>query len=423
MPPEQASAAKEITTAADVYALGAILYEGLTGRPPHQADSAIATLMKAAKENIVKPSEHNAKVDRVLELICMKCLERDPGQRYGSASMLRDDLLRWLAGESVSVKPRSLVAILGDLVNHQLRSAIGAMLLGVSGGFALGIPLYSGIANRLFGRPESRFSIEALQESLPSSARSTSWWLSPPEFLNGPAVFFGLLFCLMLGLLIRKLVRPKHVQEALAIGLVAGLLMAIVEFGLYGIAAGWQTFAIVNADEIDMLASAAVSNAVGREKAIEGIVGKFPDLQNVPEAQRGKVLGQIVSTQIMLSSPPVTLVCLSGCLVFACIYCVAGTIHSYRLSNHSFSRGNRLLRYVEVLLLLTIAGFLFCVSVFTLSGMISSSDGRVSLSFRVWFSCLVACVLVIPGWIMWRWHFRWASYAIGLGLIVLALSF
>ena len=209
MPPEQATASKEITTAADIYALGAILYEGLTGRPPHQADSAVATLMEAAKGEIVSPRVRNPKVDRVLELICMKCLFRDAEERYGSAGLLEQDLRSWLAGESVSVKPKSLAAICGDLINHQLRSAIGAMLLGVLGGVALGIPIYSGLANSLFGRTGARFNLAELHERVPSAGIDDCWWLNPPSFLIGPAFLVGVLYCLVLGILIRKVVKPQ----------------------------------------------------------------------------------------------------------------------------------------------------------------------------------------------------------------------
>jgi serine/threonine protein kinase len=88
MPPEQASASKEITTFADIYSIGAILYEGLTGRPPHKGDSPLATLMLAAKGDVQPPSEVNRQCDRVLELICMKCLSREPNDRYVSSSVL-----------------------------------------------------------------------------------------------------------------------------------------------------------------------------------------------------------------------------------------------------------------------------------------------------------------------------------------------
>jgi eukaryotic-like serine/threonine-protein kinase len=305
--------------------------------------------MLAAKGDVNKPSEYNPKADRVLELICMKCLARDPDLRYSSAAQFRDDLLRWLAGESVSVKPKSLAAVFGDLVSDQLRSAAGAMLLGVCGGLALGVPIYARFANMYFCKPGARFNIEKLRESLPASGIAPSWWLNPPSSINGLAAFLGLLFCLMLGLLIRKLVKPKHIQEALAIGLVAGLLMAIVEFGLYGIAASWKTFSDASADKIDLLASAAMSNANGREEAIQQIVHNYPDLKNLPEGKRAKALSQVVSTQIMLSSAPVTLVCLFSCLDFAFISCVLGTLHAFRLSQQTFSRGNRRLRYFEVL--------------------------------------------------------------------------
>ena len=103
MSPEQARAKGELTTAADTYSLGAILYELLTGQPPLIGESHIDTLLKVVEEQPVPPRQRNPNVPPDLQAICLKCLEKDPARRDGSAQELAEDLEHWRAGEAVSV--------------------------------------------------------------------------------------------------------------------------------------------------------------------------------------------------------------------------------------------------------------------------------------------------------------------------------
>ena len=110
MSPEQAAGRRgTITTATDVYGLGAILYALLTGKAPFGGDSVIDTLDAVRTSLPEPPTKRNAKVPRDLEMICLKCLEKDPADRYPTAEALADDLRRFAAGEPVSVRAAGAV--------------------------------------------------------------------------------------------------------------------------------------------------------------------------------------------------------------------------------------------------------------------------------------------------------------------------
>ena len=143
MSPEQARGeTKEVTTAADVYGLGAVLYETLTGSPPFGGGTSMEIVRQVLDQEPRRPSIFNPEVDRDLETICLKCLEKEPNRRYGSAESVANDLDHWLRSEPITarsvgnyervrkwVRRRPAIAVLGAIsVISLLALAIGSTI-------------------------------------------------------------------------------------------------------------------------------------------------------------------------------------------------------------------------------------------------------------------------------------------------------
>jgi serine/threonine-protein kinase len=127
MAPEQAQGKRDVGPPADVYGLGAILYELLTGNAPFTADTPLDTVLRVLSEEPTPPRRLNPNVPRDLETICLKCLEKDPRRRYVSAQALADDLFAFVRGDPIAARPPGLLGRLDRWA--RLRPALAATLV------------------------------------------------------------------------------------------------------------------------------------------------------------------------------------------------------------------------------------------------------------------------------------------------------
>ena len=157
MAPEQAFGALQLGPAVDVYALGAILYELLTGRPPFLSDNPLDTLHLVDTQEPIPPRRWQPKVPRDLETICLKCLEKEPRRRYASARALCDDLQQFSAGKAISARPAGPLEHAWRWARHH---RVAAALLSAAVAALLAVVAIVGFFNRRLAAELDRTAAE-----------------------------------------------------------------------------------------------------------------------------------------------------------------------------------------------------------------------------------------------------------------------
>ncbi len=399
--PEQAvGSAGQIDIRTDVYSLGVILYEMLTGRHPHGAHGNLTELLKVLTE--AEPPPPSAcqpvlRIDEALDAIVLKALSRDRERRYQSAGAFAEDVARYLAGEPIQARPPSLAALLRSWIRQNLRATIWTLVIGlICGGLsalAIGVPrllpLLNSSAKAYAHFPDEPRPWLACDVTL-------SEWAAHILSLAGAVVFVGM------GLLTVLLVRPKTRSDDVLAGLATGLVGGITCFVISG---GWATVqartVFASMHDLALLGQRTVEEAA--------LLDRYPALRDVPVEQRGRLLADKIVGDLVVGIPQGVWLGMLFTLSAYGLFSVLGT----RVAGVLVRRHTRplvvLLAYLEATLAWAWLLLLAFLQIFY-------PAGRVQFPWLVLALVAVLAYLAAVGVLReWWWPWRGMCYTVGIG--------
>ncbi len=279
MSPEQA-AGDSVTTATDIYSLGAILYQLVCGRPPHQGESVMKTVLSVMHDEPPRPTSLDSHIPTDLELIILKCLNKVPNQRYSSAAALATDLRAHLANEPVSVRSPSILEITRLWLSKNYGNILWVPIIAVVVGVLTGLSMWI----TTFGQDVS-FKVSTY-EQFPASERP--WMARNWRPFGTPAMLSFLLLISTIGWLTTKLVRTKNRAADVGAGLSVGVLAGLIAFASGMGAVLLETSRLASRLDHEFLYQLAFNE--NRSYAHERLVTHYPTLEPLSPRTRTTLL-------------------------------------------------------------------------------------------------------------------------------------
>ncbi|MEL6105320.1 MAG: serine/threonine-protein kinase [Planctomycetota bacterium] len=391
MSPEQARGEQSLTTASDIFALGTILYELLTGRPPYKRGSSIETVMSVINDTAEAPRRVNASLDADLELICLKCLEKEPENRYATAAQLAQDLDNWLRGEPISVRAPSVTGLAARWIKKNRR--VTYVMLACSFGIAFAFPFFAALFGDLndLGGVYDQFP-QTNRPLIFSIPRLSEFWTQLASMLLLLFIWPGI------GLVNVLFAKPDSFLKALRNGLLTALFISFLGF----VSTGWLIVAYSASDsarsKVVTIAEAVwppdQADVVKTDRRVQEL---FTGLESIPRSQRAAIVADRIAADQVAETPLVlmfiailALICTSPVLFGTCI--------AYILLRRELPLWNLITRYFFAwfCILLAFVSLLFQLSngqVFTLP----VQENRVLFLF-ISLGCAVGGYLTLRRW-------------------------
>ena len=409
MAPEQASGKSDVTTAADIYSLGAILYWILVGRTPHQGETQLETIMKTLHQDPDSIRSHKRDADHGLDLICQKALKIDPDDRYHSAEELTGDLQAWLAGEPLSVRPPSVLELTSLWIRKNFRSlAIGTTTGAICGGM-IGLNILIIMCHQELATENYYLQLGDAQQSWVS--RYFHWTKDLPSGLVqmlGPMVVW---ITVLFGYLTIRFLKPQRREVVFAAAAIAALIAGIVSFTT---SLGWSPIIRQGleqgAHDVDLISDALwLETDEERAMAKNALFQRYPGLKEVEVTQRGQLIkNKIIRDQ----SNGIPLGMWEGIGITLCLSVIPLFVTTV-FSGLIWQRGNRgwshLGQTVELGIYSALA-FLFAIKFFS---------RQINISPGLFIQCLTLAALglaVVIAFRNARWY--WRIFGFVLSMIV-----